>query len=126
MKKLVLDTNVFLRFLLNDIPSQAERAEKIFQAARNKKNKLLVPQIVIFEIIFALEKYYGFPKKEVLNKVKVILAMEFLSIEDKNVFEDAVVLYDQKNISFPDSFLISFTKQNNADIFSFDKEMKKN
>lgn len=124
MKKLVLDTNIFLRFLLNDIPSQANQAEKIFQAAKFKKNKLLVPQIVIFEIIFALEKYYGFPKKEVLNKIKVILAMEFLSIADKDVFTDAVGLYVQNNLSFPDSFLISFTKQQMADIFSFDKEMK--
>jgi predicted nucleic acid-binding protein len=48
MKQKVVDANCFLRFLLNDIPEQAEEVEKLLSEAKNSKNTLFVPQIVLF------------------------------------------------------------------------------
>lgn len=123
--KLIVDTNTFLRFLLNDIPSQANLAEELFKSAQNNKKKLLVPQIIIFEVVFALEKYYGFPKQDVIDKIKIILAMDYLKIEDDDIFKDALMLFEGRNISLTDCFLISFAKAKEASIFSFDKKLSK-
>jgi predicted nucleic acid-binding protein len=48
VKKVVFDTNIFLRWLLNDVPSQAKEAQKYLVEARSKKAKLIFKQIVIF------------------------------------------------------------------------------
>lgn len=125
MTKVVVDTNAFLRFLLNDIPSQANQVEKLLKDGKNGKIKLLVPQIIIFEIVFALEKYYKFPKKEVTGKIKAVLAMDYLKIEDNDIFKDTLVIFDHKNASLTDCFLVSFAKAKKADIFSFDKKLSK-
>jgi hypothetical protein len=37
MKEVIVDTNVFLRFLLNDIPEQKRQGEKLFKQAKTRK-----------------------------------------------------------------------------------------
>jgi len=124
MKKLLLDTNVFLRFLLNDIPDQADEAELLFGNARKGICKLYVPQIVIFEIHYALLKYYSFPKKQILEKLTSIVSVESLEIQGRDVFILALRIYESRTISLVDSFLIAYAQLNEAKFFSFDKKLQ--
>lgn len=125
MKNLLLDTNVFLRFFLNDIPSQANQVAEIFSKAQKKKIKLFVPQIVIFEILFALDKYYHFPKEEIIDKLQAILTTSFINIQDNGIFKEALQLFRNQNIDFVDSFLICQAKSKEGEIFSFDQKVNK-
>lgn len=121
----VVDANVFLRFLLKDIPNQYTRAEKLFREAKSGKIELIVPQIVIFEVAFALEKYYNFGKKEVIDKLQTIIATVYLRIQDSEIFAQALKLYSVSNLSLTDCFLISNVRTTNAVLFSFDKRLQK-
>lgn len=125
MESLILDTNVFLRFLLDDVPSQAKEATKVLIKAKSKRLKIFVPQIIIFEIFFALDKYYKFPKTEVIEKVGTLLATSYLDIEDRTVFQEALEVYKSKNIDFIDCFLICKARKNNSSLFTFDKDLSK-
>lgn len=125
MTRILLDTNAFLRILLNDIPSQADQVEKLIKEAKRGKVELLVPQIVIFEIAFALEKYYHFPKENITDKIKTILAMQYLKIQDREIFQKAIELFGQKNLSLTDCFIIHFAETKGTSIFSFDKGLKR-
>jgi uncharacterized protein len=125
MDLLILDTNAFLRFLLNDIPDQAEEVSKILVKAKAKKIEIFIPQIVIFEIEFALDKYYKFPKREVVDKLEVLLSTPYLKIQDVDIFKESTVLFKDKNIDFIDCFLACSAKQRNCALFTFDKDLKK-
>lgn len=125
MKSLVLDTNVVLRFLMDDIADQTEKATDLFTKAKSKKLDVFVPQIVIFEIFFALDKYYKFPKDQVINKLGTILATSYLHIQDKMVFQETLELFKRKNIDFVDCFLICQSKAKESDLFTFDKDLQK-
>ena len=125
MKRFLLDTNVFLRVLLNDLPSQADQVEKFIKEAKRDKVELLVPQIIVFEIVFALEKYYQFRKEDVIDKIKTILAMDYLKIQDRETFNEAISLFGQGNLSLTDCFLIQLAEIRGASIFTFDKDMKR-
>ena len=70
MKSYLIDTNIFLRLLLNDNYSQIQKIEALFAQAKQKQVLLYVPQIVIFEIHFGLEKFYQLDKEEIREKVK--------------------------------------------------------
>lgn len=124
MKKYIPDTNVFLRFILNDIPSQAKKAEDIFQKAKNGKIEIFVPQIVIFEIHFVLEKYYQLTKVQTTEKIKAILSAEYLKVESKEIFLKAIDRWADKNISFPDAYLISAAENLQAEFYSFDRKLE--
>ena len=125
MKRFLTDANAFLRFLLDDIPGQKKAFEKLLQKAKRKEVILFVPQIVIFEIDFILEKYYQFSKEEIINKLKSIISTSYIQVQDKEYFKKAVELYGQENISFADCFLLSKAKIENSELFTFDRKLKK-
>lgn len=125
MKRVVADANIFLRFLLNDIPSQQKLAAKLLQNAKDRKIELIIPQIIIFEINFILTKYYLLSKKEVVSKLKSILGAPYLDVQDKDIFQRALDIYKDKNLSLADCFLVAKSEFLGAKIFTFDKTLQK-
>lgn len=125
MPRFIVDANAFLRLLLDDVPSQADQVEKTLKSAKENLVELLTPQIVIFELAFALDKYYHFPKEQVIDKLKVILSTRYLKIQDREVLKKAIELFGYRQVSLVDCFLICFAGQKEADILTFDKKLKK-
>lgn len=124
MKKFVVDANAFLRLFLNDIPEEADKVEYLFTKAKEDKVTLIVPQIIIFEIAFVLEKYYHFSRLEIIEKLKSVLATPYLKIQNRNIFKKATELFNTQSISLADCFLIFYAEQKYADIFTFDRRIK--
>lgn len=125
MSKVVLDTNAFLRILLNDIPTQADRIGELFEQGKKKQKILIVPQIIIFEITFALNKYYHFSKEETVEKLKSILTASYLRIQNREIHKRAIEIFERENISLTDCFLFFYAKKKNAELFTFDQQLKK-
>lgn len=125
MKAVIVDTNAFLRLLLNDIPHQADRVEHLIRQAKKEEIKIIVPQIVLFEIDFILRKYYKFEKQEVIGKLKSLLSANYFVIESVNIFQNALILYKENNVSLADCFLVSTAEAEGADLFTFDQKLKK-
>lgn len=126
MKKIILDANGILRFFLDDIPKQADQVESLFKQAKRDEIKLMIPQIVVFEVNFALEKYYHFEKNSIIDKLKSLLSTDYLQVESKEVFLAALTLYSTFNASFVDCFLLSLAQIKEGDLFTFDQKLKKN
>ena len=125
VKKCILDTNCFLRLFLNDIPEQANQVEEVLEQAKKKKVEIFVPQIILFELHFALEKYYHFPKDEVIDKLKTLVATEYLKVESQEIFSTALTLYTQASTSFVDCFLLAQSQKEKAELFTFDQKLRK-
>ena len=123
MNTLILDTNVWLSFFLEDRGEQHEKAKQLLYKAKQGQLEVLVPQIVVFELHFALEKYYGFEKSEVIAKIESILGTKYLRIESEDSMRMAISLYSRHSISFVDCFLIAKADDSDAKIFSFDKKL---
>ncbi|NLJ38422.1 MAG: type II toxin-antitoxin system VapC family toxin, partial [Candidatus Atribacteria bacterium] len=62
-----IDTNVFLRYYTRDDEKKAEEVLRLLQKVEKNEEKVITSPLVIFEVIFTLEKYYEVPKKEILN-----------------------------------------------------------
>lgn len=125
MKSFVIDTNAFLRLLLDDIPKQADVVKKLIKQAKKEQVRIIVPQIVVFEIDFILRKYYGFEKQEVIDKLKPLLSASYFVIESMGIFQNALILYKENNVSLADCFLIAKAQVEEADLFTFDQKLKR-
>ena len=68
-----VDTNIFIRFLKEDIPDKADACEKLFKRAISGKAQLFTTDLVIAEIVWVLESYYELAKNDVREKVEKIL-----------------------------------------------------
>lgn len=124
-KRFLVDANAFLRFLLNDIPFQKKAFQKLLSHAQKSEIGLIVPQIIIFEIQFALEKYYKFSKADITDKLQSLVEAHYLQIEDRTIFFEALKIYSRSNISFVDCFLYAKAKQLDVGLFTFDQDLQK-
>lgn len=125
MKQYVVDTNAFLRFFLNDIPEQVEEVTSLFQQAQKNKTALFVPQIVLFEIAFSLARFYQFPKEKIVESLEVLLSVEYLEIQDNATFKKALEIFKERNLSLADCFVQIVAQEREAELFTFDKALKK-
>ena len=125
MRPLIIDTNGLLRFLLNDIPEQADLIEKAIRKAEKDRRVVLIPQIVIFEISFILKSFYKLEKQAIIDKIHSILSVDILNIESKNLFLETLTLYEKNNVGFVDCFLLIKAEADGAELFTFDEKLKK-
>jgi predicted nucleic acid-binding protein len=125
MRTFIVDTNAFLRFLLDDIPEQKEAVETLFKNAENKKYTLIVPQIVVFEIYYSLEKYYHVPKEVIVTQLLFLVSNPCLQIQNRDMFQKALKMLLTTTVSFPDTFLAVTAAEKNAELFTFDKKLQK-
>ena len=106
-----VDTNVFLRFFVNDVAAQYEKARVLFEAAEAGKIKLETSELVIAEIVWVLESFYGFARKEVTEVLSTLLSSRNLKIASHARISEAVRLYAAGHMDFIDAYNIAYIRQ---------------
>jgi len=118
-----VDTNVFIRFLTNDVPQKADACEKIFRRAIEKKDGLFTTDLVIAEIVWVLESFYKLAKKEIRDKLEKILNTPNLACPNKDLILVALMLYTKKDIDFIDAYNAIILKEEGiSEVYSYDKD----
>jgi predicted nucleic-acid-binding protein len=122
-----VDTNVFLRFFVKDAAALYEKARALFEKAEEGKIKLETSELVIAEIVWVLESFYGFTRKEVTEVLATLLASRNLKIAGHARISGAVQLYASGNMDFIDAYNIAYIKSKEyTKIATFDsKHFKK-
>ncbi len=125
METTFVDTNIFLRYLTKDDPSKYEKCKEMFKKAVKGEIAITTSGIVIAELVSTLLSYYKVPKAEVVEKVTVIVGTKNLSIPDKPIVADALVLYARKNIDFIDAYNAMFMRYHGLrEIYSYDEDFE--
>src|SRR5690606_21307100 len=94
-----------------DDEKKAEEVLRLLQKVEKNEEKVITSPLVIFEVIFTLEKYYKVPKKEIRDLLQPILDLRGLKLDFRDIFSLALVLYSKKNISFADAFNACFMEK---------------
>lgn len=125
MSEILLDTNIFARYLVGDIPSQNNKAKVIFQSIFNGKDKGLVSILVIDELIWVCENYYGYKREEYLPKIIKLFSFRNIQVVEtkKEIIMEIFKLMQKSNIDFTDYYLIKISKSRK--IYSFDRDLSK-
>lgn len=112
---ILIDTNVILRYLLNDIPEQADKAESVIE-----QGAFTLPEIIA-EVVYVLTKLYKVPRTE----IKSIVAPVFNEVEilNKEIIVNALSLFSETSFDFVDCIIISRKKFLNETVFTFDKKL---
>jgi predicted nucleic acid-binding protein len=121
-----LDTNVLLRYLTGDDEDKAEQALDLLLRVERGEEKVITSPLVIFEIIFTLQKMYRVPRQKISELVLPIIFLRGLHLPDKEVYSRAFDLYITKNISFADAYNASYMLSKEIrDIYSWDTDFDK-
>lgn len=106
MKKLFLDTNIWLRFILEDNEQARVCRELITQIERGKW-RVYTSTIVMLEINYVLSSVYKIKSKQVLEDLESILKTRNLTLIEKTNFSQALKFYRKSGIKLSDCLIAS-------------------
>ncbi len=118
-----IDTNLFLRFLTNDIPSKATDVENLLHEAAEGNITLITNSLVLAEIVWTLESYYKLERESIYEKVLAILNSPGLKVPDANLVFKAIAWYAEKKVDFIDAYNAAWMTQHQIrKVYTFDQK----
>jgi len=121
-----VDTNYFLRLLLNDNTLQHRTAKGLFEEGAQGKVALITSLIVLFEVYWVLSSFYKRKKTELIPILGDILSMEFIIVKERLLLQEALMLFRARSIDLEDAYNIVYAKAYKSKSFAtFDKKLSK-
>lgn len=124
MKKLFLDTNIFLRFFLRDNENQYQDVCRLFAKIEEGRFRTYTSSIVFLELNYVVRNIYKLPIYEILDYMDAVRKMRGMTVIDKTNTDKAINLYKKYQIKLGDCFIIS-QLPDEAMLVSYDKDFKK-
>lgn len=114
-----IDTNVILRFLLNDVPAQTTKAKQILSSP-----PIYVSDVVFTEAVFVLENSLAYSRKSVASLLRVLLSVPGLVYSD-HLLPEVLTMYETKgSLSFVDCYAATEADKFGVKLFTFDKKLR--
>lgn len=121
-----LDTNVFLRHLLQDEPRLSAKATAIFAKIEQGELQVRTSETVIFEAVFTLQKSYRQPRDLIARGVLSLLELPGIALPGKRTYREAFDLYCQSSLGFADCYHVALMRHwRTSEILSFDTHFDK-
>lgn len=100
-----LDTNVLVRYLVRDDPLQFEKARRLIKRESDKREPVLICQLVLLEAEWVLRSQYELSKAEILSAFSALLDVADLAIEDEPSVEYALYSWKDSGANFADCLI---------------------
>lgn len=121
-----LDTNVLVRYILQDDPTQSAAATTFIESACTVVSPGFVCHIVLVEVVWVLEQGYGYDKESILTVLKQISATAELALETPHLVRQTIQTFANGNAGFADCLLSAINRHNGCeDTVTFDKKAAK-
>lgn len=123
--RLLLDTNVLVRFITGDPADMAEQARRLVERADAGEVVLHITPVILAETIFTLESYYTMNRKEVAAILRGFLNCRGIEVTEKDRLLDALLRCQDKGAHFADAYLAACAAGSGEAIASFDRDFDK-
>ena len=105
MKKVFVDTNLFIRYLVNDIHEQVDKVENLLDLAQKGEVAPVTGPPVFFEMAWTLKSFYNLSRIKIYECLSSILGIPGLEVIDIDILEDALELYRNSSADFSDAYI---------------------
>ena len=117
-----LDTNILVRYLVQDDEAQLALAKKLIRSALRAGVTLYIPITVMLELEWVLRSNFRFGKEQVTDTLSSLLAAAELSFESELAIETALALYKKSAADFSDCVHIALAHVAGEDpLWTFDQ-----
>ena len=121
-----VDTNVLVRFLVQDDETQAQIATSLLNDAETLKQPLFVSNVVVLELMWVLRSVYEVPREEILDSLNELLSMMALEFQDSLVVRDFVTSAQNNTYDLADLLISQVARGKGcATTLTFDKKAAK-
>ena len=118
---IAVDTNVLVRYLLNDDTEQAEAARTLLEGLTREVPGFVCREVTV-EFVWVLERAYRFPRAEIADVLVELVATECLVFEAGDDVMRAALRYRQGGPGFSDLMILAAADRAGAgSLYTFDK-----
>ena len=124
-KRRLIDTNLIVRYLVQDHEKHAKAAEKLFDACDRGELVIVVLPVVLAECVFVLESFYGRPRADIASALGTLISSPGVVISDAAIHLDALQRYRQTKLHFVDCLIAANAAAENTPVATFDHDFRK-
>lgn len=117
----LIDTNLIIRYLVDDDPKKSQAVERLLTQTGNK---LVLLDIAFAEIVWVLQSYYGLSKGEISEKLNALLIVKSLQT-NRTLLLRSLKFFAESSLSFIDSYQAAYALLHGLDIYSYDRDFTK-
>jgi predicted nucleic-acid-binding protein len=103
---IALDTNVLVRFLVEDDAVQAAKATALIEQATSDNTTLFISDIVLCETVWVLTSRYGFSRVEVAEVLRRLVNADHLSFSAQSQHARALAAFSTGKGDFADYVIL--------------------
>ena len=119
---IALDTNVLVRYIVQDDPAQAAAATRLIESECRADDPGMVSSVTLCELVWVLGRGYRTAKARIVSVLRAILSAEELQAEDPELAWRALGHFEAGAADFAD-YLVGATNRSRGatTTYTFDK-----
>ena len=123
-KRRLVDTNLIVRYLVQDHEKHAKAAGKLFDACDRGDVVIVVLPAVLAECVFVLESFYEHPRGDIASALGRLISSPGVEI-DAAIHLDALDRYRKTKVHFVDCLIAATATTEDMPVASFDQDFRK-
>lgn len=117
---ILLDANIYLRYILKDNHTQALKAQDII-----KNSQIYTDPTIIAEVIWVLTSFYKMAKADFLPPIFAIVEQKNNKSPSKKLIIDSLEYFYDHNLSYIDCYLHCLSQSKGIPLATFDTKLSK-
>jgi predicted nucleic-acid-binding protein len=106
-----LDTNILIRYLVQDDPAQSPKATAVLERHLSEETPGFISVVVAAEIFWVLESYYAFAPFEIAAALERLLAANNIVFEDEQEVFGAMAVVQEGPGDFADALIAALARR---------------
>ncbi len=118
----LLDTNVLLRWVLDDHPDLSKKARQLIEAA--KRDELCISDVILAEVYYVL-RGQQYSNRKIAELFENFMQQICFTFDDETRLTTQLEIISETMLDFADCYLIARAINAHASLQTFDKPMQK-
>jgi predicted nucleic acid-binding protein len=124
-KRRLVDTNLIVRYLVQDHDKHAKAAGKLFDACDRGDLVIVVLPVVLAECVFVLESFYEHARADIASALGRLISSPGVEIPEVTVHLDALNRYPGTKAHFVDCLIAATAVATKVPVSTFDQDFRK-
>jgi predicted nucleic acid-binding protein len=124
-KRRLVDTNVIIRYLVQDHEKHAKLATRLFDACDRGELVIVVLPSVLAESVFVLESFYQASRIDIASALVRLISSPGIEIKEVAIHLDALRRYKATKVHFVDCSIAASAAAEKVPVASFDQDFRK-
>jgi predicted nucleic-acid-binding protein len=124
-KQRLVDTNLIVRYLVQDHDKHARAAGKLFDACDRGDVGIVVLPVVLAECVLVLESFYRHPRTDIAFALGRLISSPGVEVSEVTVHLDALNRYKRTKAHFVDCLIAATAVAKNVPVATFDLDFRK-